>query len=105
MNKYNHFNYHKAIPYLMSKHGPGSFNRRCGRKYKRCFNLLDLKFCSDKKYMTHHTDNSYYYFSDQYKGRKYMFIHGCGILELRTDKYVKSFEDDPILGWYNRGIK
>ena len=63
---------------------------------------LDMKFCSNKEYMTHHTDNSYYYFEDRYKGRRYLFIHGQGILELRTDTYVKSFEDDPILGWHNR---
>lgn len=52
----------------------------------------------------HHNDNSYYDFPDRYKGRRYIYIHGSGILELRTDTYVKKF-DDPILGWANTNGK
>lgn len=88
MNSIGQYPRRAYIKYRMkAKHGPIN---------------LDIKFCSNKEYMTHHTDNSYYYFEDRYKGRKYLFIHGQGILELRTDTYVKSFEDDPILGWWNR---
>lgn len=100
MNKYNTFYYRKGWIYRMSKHTSKTYNQRSSRKYKRSFNLTDITFISNKDYMTHHTENSMYYFEDQYKGRKYQYIHGIGILEIRTDTYVKKF-NDPILGWGN----
>ena len=100
MNKYNHFFYHKGITYRMRKHTPKDYNQRTSRRYKRSFSMLTITFVT--KGLEHHSDNSYYYFDDQYKGRRYQFIHGAGVLELRTDTYVKRFDDDPILGWWNR---
>lgn len=81
----------------MGKHRSNECNQRLGRK-QRCFNSLIIKWLTDG--LQHHSDNSYYYFDDQYKGRRYQFIHGIGILELRSDTYVKIF-DDPVLGWSN----
>lgn len=96
------YKYRKAIQYRMSKHTAKDYNQRSRRKYKRTFSIMDMKFISNKSYMTHHTDNSYYYFDGKYKGRRYLFIRGQGIIEMRTDTYIKKFDDDPILGWWNR---
>ena len=99
--KYNTFGYRKSIVYRMSRHTGKYYNQRSRRKYQNSFDLMDLLFCSNPEYRTHHTENSMYYFDDKYKGRRYQYIRGVGILETRTDKYVKIF-DDPILGWCNK---
>jgi len=95
------YKYRKAIHYRMNKHLAKDYNQRSCRKYKRTFSLLDIKHRT-RECMTHHTDNSYYYFDGQYKGKKYLFLRGQGIIEMRTDTYIKKFDDDPILGWWNR---
>ncbi|MBQ2653289.1 MAG: hypothetical protein IJF83_07025 [Methanobrevibacter sp.] len=71
-------------------------------RLKRTDMFLNIKYKTSNFFNEHHTENSYYYFNDRYAGHRYVFIHGSGILETRTDTYVKKFDDDPILGWHNR---
>lgn len=94
-NRFNKVSY-KCKPWFKRKSNP--FNTPI--RLKRTELFFNIKYKT--RGMEHHTEDSYYYFEDRFKGRKYIFIHGCGILEMRTDTYVKKFDDDPILGWHNR---
>ena len=95
----------RNVDYTMFSHN--QFNRvnydgkyrfkKVAHRLKRTDMFLMIKWKTELR--EHHNDNSYYYFEDQYKGRIYLYIHGSGILELRTDTYVKKFDGDPILGW------
>lgn len=71
--------------------------KKVAYRLKRSDMFLTIKWKTELR--EHHNDNSYYYMDDQYKGRRYHYIRGIGILDLRTDTYVKKFYDDPILGW------
>ena len=68
-------------------------------RLKRTEMFLNIKCKTSDFFNEHHTENSYYYFNDIYAGHRYVFIPGKGILDSRSDKFVKRFDDDPILGW------
>lgn len=96
MNKYNQFNYRKALPYRMNKHISKDYNQRSNRKYQRRFNLLDIVFLTNG---LQHYSNCYYYFYDMFKGVKPFYVRGDGVYDLKTNRLLKSYHNDPILGW------
>lgn len=91
-NRFNRVSY-RSKPWFKRK--TGTF--KAPIRLKRTDQFLTIKWKTELR--EHHNDNSFYDFNDRYKGRRYIYIHGSGILELRTDTYVKRFDDDPILGW------
>ena len=95
-NQYNKISW--MSKYAGFKRRPCVFNAPI--RMKRSDLFFNIKYKT--KGMEHHTENSYYYFNDLYAGHRYVFIHGKGILDTKTDKYVKRFDDDPILGWATR---
>ena len=98
MNKYNSFYYHKAWPYRFKSK---QYNLRTGRMFKRTFCLLDIHLVTMG---LQHMNNSQYYFSDQYKGIVPVYRRGDGVYDMKHDKLLKSYRDDPILGWvFNNG--
>lgn len=99
-NRYNRISWKSK--YHGFKRAASEFNGPI--RLKRIDMFLNIKYKTSNFFNEHHTENSYYYFNDRYAGHRYVFIHGTGILDTRTDKYVKRFDDDPILGWHNRCV-